>query len=614
MGALKARSSYLASYSEKILRSSYNTLASSDESIMSAAQVPKAPENNCRFDTFFDVLLADLKASSGAKSLVVVGKCPDISGLPEASIVYSVIDDAPGDSYFNCINYISKRSDDLQKISFTVTGMSGEKFKLSAYIESDISLSREQKRSISNKASTNLTNCLRTRVLSLRDYVVAMSLQTQDLSSFFHKAVTDCLREYFRFEGASAFYYDYQTNSLVLGATTGIPQIRLGGVRRADIKYHAESKSWVRKSFDTGKVLSEYAGKNRNLRRNTFGEDIANIENRLFMPIDVRASLKSRLIHGYGKDARASGRIGVIRIVNTRRNGFVNPLSEIDFHLLENFREYIAVLGARYVRVISVIHDQEKATHGFVTDLSTLRLRMQLFNYQFSDTIKRAVADSDPEKMRLAMLDLQALLTLFDRSFFAVQDGMAFQLQTVMQFADGVVGATGREEPICERPFVEVLVRVSEAASYVSSNYGRKESIVTFSGERRPSEAFIRMPSLRVPQKTIYLALRNLVENSIKYTKRTEIPRIDLHWYIDAENLVIEVSDQGIGISDSDVPALFREGFRARNALREATRGNGLGLCVSRRGLNAYGGEMMFVGRSKSGEGSIFSISLPLLK
>lgn len=576
-------------------------------------KVPNKPDTDCRFDTFFDELMRELSQTIGARSLVVVGKCAQVANLPDVSIIYSKLFERSGETYADCIRFISQGEEQLQKVNFTVTGINGEKFKLLAYVESEKIPSKEQKRSISNRASSSLSNCLKSRILSLRDYVVAMSLQTQDLSSFFHKAVTDCLPTYFKFEGASAFYYDYQTDSLVLAATTGIPQIKLGGMRRADIKYHSESRSWVRKSFREGKVLAEFAREGRQLNRNTFGEDVRTIQNRLFMPIDVRTTLKARLINGYGRDARASGRIGVIRVVNTRRNGFLNPISEVDFHFLENFREYIAVLGARYVRVLSVIHDQEKATHGFVTDLSTLRLRMQLFNHQFSDVVRKSVSDGDPTKMRLALIELQELLTLLDRSFFAVQDGMAFQLQTVMQFADGVVGASGREEAICERPFVEVVIRVSEAASYISTNYGRKDAVVTFSGERRPSEAFIRMPSLRVPQKTVYLALRNLVENSIKYTRRTEVPRIDLHWFVDGNSLVLQVSDQGIGVAEDDVPALFREGFRARNALREATRGNGLGLCVSRRGLNAYGGDMKFSGRPPGGEGSIFTIVLPLL-
>ena len=127
---------------------------------MSAVQVQKAPENNCRFDTFFDVLLADLKESIGITSLVIVGKCANIAGLPDTSIIYSVIDGTHGDSYFNCLRYISQKLEVLQKISFTVTGMSSEKFQLTAYIDSALQLSREQKKSISNRASASLSDCL----------------------------------------------------------------------------------------------------------------------------------------------------------------------------------------------------------------------------------------------------------------------------------------------------------------------------------------------------------------------------------------------------------------------------------------------------------------------
>jgi signal transduction histidine kinase len=74
----------------------------------------------------------------------------------------------------------------------------------------------------------------------------------------------------------------------------------------------------------------------------------------------------------------------------------------------------------------------------------------------------------------------------------------------------------------------------------------------------------------------------------------------------ESENLVIGVSDTGIGVPDEAQENLFKPFYTTKPG------GMGLGLASSRRMVAAQGGTISFV--SKAGEGSTFSIILPLIE
>jgi two-component system, sensor histidine kinase len=102
--------------------------------------------------------------------------------------------------------------------------------------------------------------------------------------------------------------------------------------------------------------------------------------------------------------------------------------------------------------------------------------------------------------------------------------------------------------------------------------------------------------------------LRNLLENSLKYTKRGGIllgcRRRD-------GRLRIEVVDTGIGIAPDKLEEVFEEFYQTNNEARDRAKGLGLGLAVVRR-LGRLLDHPVEV-RSAPGRGSCFAISLPLV-
>lgn len=99
----------------------------------------------------------------------------------------------------------------------------------------------------------------------------------------------------------------------------------------------------------------------------------------------------------------------------------------------------------------------------------------------------------------------------------------------------------------------------------------------------------------------------NLLSNAIKYTEEGGVT-LRIHRG-DADTVVIEVEDTGVGISAEDQKCLFKEHFRSK-ATADRTYGLGLGLHLVKRYAEVLGGSVSC--RSALGEGSTFTVVLPV--
>ncbi len=98
----------------------------------------------------------------------------------------------------------------------------------------------------------------------------------------------------------------------------------------------------------------------------------------------------------------------------------------------------------------------------------------------------------------------------------------------------------------------------------------------------------------------------NLVMNALKYSEKEVAVRV----LCDGEQALFEVQDQGIGIPESEINALFTRFGRASNARQKGIAGSGVGLYVSRKIVEVHRGTIVV--RSKENEGSVFTVTLPL--
>lgn len=110
---------------------------------------------------------------------------------------------------------------------------------------------------------------------------------------------------------------------------------------------------------------------------------------------------------------------------------------------------------------------------------------------------------------------------------------------------------------------------------------------------------------VRFDEKTLELALSNLVHNAIKYSPEGTL--IDLVVAIEENQFMLKVIDQGIGIPQEEQKHIFDRYFRAGNAL--LTQGTGIGLNIAKQHLENLGARLEF--SSVEHKGSTFIIYLP---
>ena len=106
-------------------------------------------------------------------------------------------------------------------------------------------------------------------------------------------------------------------------------------------------------------------------------------------------------------------------------------------------------------------------------------------------------------------------------------------------------------------------------------------------------------------------AVQNLVANAVKYggADRWVGVRAEQQRTNGRSEVRISVSDHGPGIPAEDLPRIFDPFYRGGDAMARQIHGNGLGLSLVKRIVNAHGGQVTVT--TRAGAGSSFTISLP---
>jgi K+-sensing histidine kinase KdpD len=116
-----------------------------------------------------------------------------------------------------------------------------------------------------------------------------------------------------------------------------------------------------------------------------------------------------------------------------------------------------------------------------------------------------------------------------------------------------------------------------------------------------------KFPCVEADPHWIKQVFRNILDNAIKYSPDGGL--VVIKGEVRANDVVVSVSDQGIGISPEDLIPLFEKYFRVKTQAGINIPGTGLGLPIARVIIEAHGGRIW--AESKLGQGTTMSYSLP---
>lgn len=133
------------------------------------------------------------------------------------------------------------------------------------------------------------------------------------------------------------------------------------------------------------------------------------------------------------------------------------------------------------------------------------------------------------------------------------------------------------------------------------ATFKSRDQSVTFQAIKTPINADVDLDIIR-------MVLDNLLENASKYT--FEHGKIHIRVIRKKGFVRIEIADEGVGVSDADVPKLFKRFSRIDNTLSTHVGGTGLGLYWAKMMMSLHGGDVTYSPNSPNG--SVFTVIIPI--
>ncbi len=116
------------------------------------------------------------------------------------------------------------------------------------------------------------------------------------------------------------------------------------------------------------------------------------------------------------------------------------------------------------------------------------------------------------------------------------------------------------------------------------------------------------LPLALADERRLRQVFDNLISNAIKYSPRGG--KITIGARRREDKIMAFVQDEGVGISEEELDAIFESFYRVDSSLRRSTQGAGLGLFLVKAIVQAMGGDVWV--QSRPGQGSAFYFTLPI--
>lgn len=282
-----------------------------------------------------------------------------------------------------------------------------------------------------------------------------------------------------------------------------------------------------------------------------------------------------------------------VRVVN-RFNEQVIGLRSIDMHIgLPFWRSWWAIVGylmvsailvylsIQFIRNRIVRHDARERIRFFISVAHDIRTPISLIKAPLSEIeTKEALTKHGKELLTIAKDNTEKLFVM------------------VSQLLDLQKVELNSEKLSVERHYISVYVRDKIMSFQPSAN----EKGITLDLHLQPN-----FPEIWFDANKMDKVVNNLLSNAIKYTQRGSI---DVELEYTNKEWIFCVKDTGIGIPVNEQKHLFKDFYRAENAINSNESGSGIGLILVHRLVKLMNGYISF--SSEENVGTTFIIRFPL--
>lgn len=237
---------------------------------------------------------------------------------------------------------------------------------------------------------------------------------------------------------------------------------------------------------------------------------------------------------------------------------------------------------------IAQLKAQEKYRREFLSNISH-EFKTPLFAVQgYIETLKEGLIEEDT---LMATNFLNKASKNIDRLVYLLND-----LDEISKLESGQITINVEKFDIIEL-IHETVENLEDKAA--------KENIRIIIDIKSSQPIFVKADRRRIQQVII-----NLINNSIKYGKDGGKIKINIYPLLD--QILVEVTDNGVGIDEKNLPRVFERFFRADKSRSRDVGGSGLGLAIVKHIVEAH--QQTVHARSTEGMGTTFGFTLAKAK
>jgi signal transduction histidine kinase len=226
------------------------------------------------------------------------------------------------------------------------------------------------------------------------------------------------------------------------------------------------------------------------------------------------------------------------------------------------------------------------------------------FNDMASQLQESSIKQKELERLRKELIawighDLQTPLTSISAVIEALADGMVQDPEMEQRYFETAKKNISSLSHLIDDMFqmaqidtgglelniesVSISDLISDTVESFTELAKRRE--ITLQGRVSPDLGEVQIDARRINR-----VLNNLIDNALKHTPDNGLVEVRSNKF--NNGIIVEVIDNGGGISQEDIPYIFDLFYRGDISRRSSTSGTGLGLAISKGIIDAHGGEI----------------------